>query len=115
MLCIHGLIATTVTTTTAPTTTTFTSSKINTPTTSTTPRTYFGVDADDEEAVRQKQKELAEESLTRIFGKDFDIEDFNFSVPDEIEHKKNEIHESLQKAWKWFVDKIPKKRDSHTE
>lgn len=83
-------------------------------------QTYFGVDANDEEAVKQRQEELARENFKKLFGEDADVDDIDFSGSSDTEHKKHihdihDIHESLQKALKWILDKISPKKSSRNK
>lgn len=72
-----------------------------------TAATYFGVDANDEEAVRKKQQELAEENWKNLFGPTADPNEIDFSG--QLEDKSQEVRERLQKALKWIFDKIHNK------
>lgn len=44
----------------------------------TVPATYFGVDASDQEAVRQRQKELSHEKWTDLYGHEVSADDMDF-------------------------------------
>ena len=66
--------------------------------------TYFGVDANDEAAVREKQRELSEEKFRQLFGQDADIPDVLAG------NEKSES--SRQKALKWLSEKIDKVKAS---
>lgn len=66
-------------------------------------RIYFGVDADDEEAVRRKQRELSEEKFKELFGEEalFDM-DHPFPEEKEEEHGPHHPGGVVKDALKWM-------------
>lgn len=68
--------------------------------TSTSSNTYFGVDANDLDAVREKQRELADEQWRRMFP-DTDIDDINF-----VSDKVVDGLEVVRSAVNALIDKI---------
>lgn len=65
--------------------------------------TYFGVDANDAEAVKQKQREIADEKFKLMFGEDAFAEldrQVAEDVPESSDHCKNVLQ--------WLADKLEK-------
>lgn len=88
---------------------------------------YFGVDADDHEAVKQRQGELGEEKFKELFGDDFNLDDLDFSHhPGEQTPLKERIKmmfgfggeqpknpdgkpkNTIQDALKWLISILPR-------
>lgn len=69
---------------------------------STIPSTYFGLDANDEEAVRQKQRELSEEKFKELFGEDVHLELDRQEREHEHKHKEDGRNPSIKDAFKWI-------------
>lgn len=78
--------------------------------------TYFGVDAKDEEAVKQRQKELGEEQFRQLFGADVSLDALNFDLESDdektsfLEKVKNVLNEktNTRQALKWLSDLFEK-------
>lgn len=71
---------------------------------------YFGVDANDDEAVRQKQRELGEENWNKLFP-GLDINSINFEpdmdlTPESIKVKVDEVRHKLHDMVDKAVDKV---------
>ena len=50
----------------------------------TTPKsTYFGVDANDKEAVAKVQQELSQEKFREMFGDEINLDDIKFEIPED--------------------------------
>lgn len=95
-LCALYLLSTTLAETTTTPTTTSTTEKS---------ATYFGVDANDKEAVREKQREMSHENFKKIFGDEVDPDDLDFSDLGQ-EESKGKVHERLRDALKWVFNKV---------
>lgn len=77
---------------------------------------YFGVDANDAEAVAQKQKELAEENAKKLFG-DVDLDEhLIFDIPDEksIANKLSEVGERFKNVIQKLADLFPSTTEAPT-
>lgn len=70
---------------------------------STTQKTFFGVNANDAEAMRQKHAELSEENAQKLFGKEHQLDQIDFT-PD----FKNGLGEHIKAAHEKFSDFIKK-------
>lgn len=65
---------------------------------------YFGVDPNDSEAVREKQKELSHENFKRIFGDEVDANELDFSDLNEADS--NQVQQHLRNTLKWVFEKV---------
>lgn len=74
----------------------------------TTPATYFGVDAKNPEAVAQRQRELNHEKWTDLFGHEADIGDMDFT-PDVESSKFVEGVKKVKDALKSLLSLFTKK------
>lgn len=70
--------------------------------------TYFGVDADDHEAVKQRQKELGHEQFRKMFGNDFDPDHINWH--ESSNEQGGKLHEKIHKAFEWLFNVVTGKR-----
>lgn len=82
-------------------------------TTTQAPDTFFGVDRNDEEAVKNKHEELSDEQFKRMFGEDHPVPDFFGDVEPEPKNFVQKIHEAVKKFGDLFTSttKAPEKTD----
>lgn len=71
---------------------------------------YFGVDAEDQEAVRQRQRELSEEKFKELFGDEVNSDDIIFHA-DHGSMDDQKVHDGIRGAFKWLYNVVTGKKE----
>lgn len=71
-----------------------------------TKATYFGVEADDHEAVHQRLREINDDKFRELFGDDVNPDHIHFHHDNDVHQEAGKIKHGLKNAFKWLYDVI---------